>query len=128
MSTVGFDVETFMSAMGQAPNAELSAEEEKRLAEFRLSLIDEEYGELVEALQWGDLRFIAKEAADLVYVVVGTCVAFGIPFDEVFDAVHRSNMSKLDDDGKPYLREDGKVMKGPNYRAPEPEIEKLVSR
>lgn len=122
--SVGFDVEQFMHAMKQIG----AFEDEKKLIAFRISLIDEEYAELIEALQWGDHRFIAKEAADLVYVVVGTCVALGIPFDEVFAAVHESNMSKLDDEGNPYLREDGKAMKGPNYRAPEPKIERLVKR
>lgn len=113
-----------MEAMGQTN----PVEDEDRLVAFRISLIDEEYDELIQALNWGDRRFIAKEAADLVYVVVGTCIALGIPYDSVFDAVHKSNMSKLDDEGKPYLREDGKVEKGPNYQAPDKDIEKLVKK
>ena len=58
---------------------------------------------------------IAKELADILYVVYGTAAAYGIPIDDVFREVHRSNMSKLGDDGKPVYREDGKVLKGPNY-------------
>jgi len=59
-----------------------------------------------------------KELADLVYVVLGTFIAFGWDFDKAFDRVHESNMSKLGPDGKPVYREDGKVMKGPNYKPP----------
>lgn len=124
MQTVEQQVESFMKAMGQAGPVE--REDLKRLIDFRISLIDEEYAELIEALKWGDPRFVAKEAADLVYVVVGTCVALGIPFDEVFAAVNESNMSKLDDEGRPYFREDGKVLKGPNYQPPEGKIEKIL--
>ena len=59
---------------------------------------------------------VAKELADLLYVVYGTAAAFGIDIDTVFNIVHASNMSKLDEDGKPVYREDGKVLKGPNYK------------
>lgn len=62
-----------------------------------------------------DLTKVAKELADLLYVVYGTAAAYGIPIDNVFREVHRSNMSKLGEDGKPIYREDGKVLKGPNY-------------
>ena len=56
--------------------------------------------------------------ADLLYVVVGTAVAFGIPLATAFERVHLSNLSKLGADGKPIYREDGKVMKGPNFFPP----------
>lgn len=59
---------------------------------------------------------ILKESCDLVYVVVGLCVAMGLPFDEAFKRVHESNMSKLGEDGKPIYRDDGKILKGPNYK------------
>lgn len=58
---------------------------------------------------------LTKELCDLLYVVLGTGVTFGLPLKEAFTEVHRSNMSKLGTDGKPVLREDGKVLKGPNY-------------
>jgi NTP pyrophosphatase (non-canonical NTP hydrolase) len=61
---------------------------------------------------------LTKELADLMYVVIGTAVTFGLPLEEVFAEVHRSNMSKLGADGKPIYREDGKVLKGPNYFEP----------
>lgn len=60
---------------------------------------------------------IAKEIADALYVLYGTADSFGIDIDRVFTEVHRSNMSKLVD-GKPLKREDGKVLKGPNYTPP----------
>jgi predicted HAD superfamily Cof-like phosphohydrolase len=59
-----------------------------------------------------------KETADVQYIVSGMNVTFGLPADQVFDRVHDSNMSKLGDDGKPVRRDDGKVMKGPNYHPP----------
>lgn len=65
-----------------------------------------------------DVKNLAKELADLLYVVYGTAATFGIDIDRVFDEVHQSNMSKLGKDGKPVYREDGKVLKGPNYQPP----------
>ena len=62
---------------------------------------------------------IAKELTDLLYVVLGFGVVLGIDLDKTFKVVHDSNMSKLDDDGKPIYREDGKVLKGPNYVKPD---------
>lgn len=58
---------------------------------------------------------LAKELADLLYVTYGTADVLGIPLAEVFEEVHRSNMSKLGLDGRPVRRSDGKVLKGPNY-------------
>ena len=60
---------------------------------------------------------LTKELSDLLYVVYGTALAFGLPLDPAFNRVHESNMSKLVD-GKPLYREDGKVLKGPNYQPP----------
>jgi len=97
----------------------------------RSTLILEEYvelrGELVNL--WEDLfrgrdtytslLYMAKELADLVYVIYGTAVALGIDLDKAVELVHTSNMSKVGDDGLPQYREDGKVLKGPNYKAPD---------
>lgn len=72
-----------------------------------------------------DIRVnILKETADLLYVIFGLCVTYNLPIEEAFMRVHRSNMSKLGADGKPILREDGKVIKGPNYK--EPNLKDLV--
>jgi len=65
-----------------------------------------------------ELPKVAKELADLLYVVYGTAASLGIDIDEVFAEVHRSNMSKVGPDGVPLYREDGKVLKGPNYTPP----------
>lgn len=85
---------------------------------LRMNLIDEECAEMYESMRDGDLVNTAKELADILYVVYGTAVEMGIDIDAVFEAVHESNMSKLDEDGKPIYREDGKVIKGPNYTPP----------
>lgn len=70
-----------------------------------------------------DRKKLTKELADLMYVTIGTAITFGLPLEEVFAEVHKSNMSKLGEDGKPVYREDGKVLKGPNYK--EPDLEKF---
>lgn len=83
---------------------------------LRMALIEEEAAEVLEAMEEGEsLADVAKELCDLLYVVYGTAATHGIDIDACFEAVHESNMSKLGPDGKPIYREDGKVMKGPNY-------------
>ena len=89
------------------PN-QISAKERR----LRKRLIKEEVRELLEAMDTGSLAEIAKELADVVYVVVGTAVAYGIPFTRVFKAVHASNLTKSG-------IEKGKITKGPNYVAPD---------
>ena len=87
--------------------------EEADTITLRRKLIMEEFQELMEA---PFLDEVMKEACDLVYVVLGMFVEFGWDFDAAFSRVHESNMSKLGEDGKPIHREDGKVLKGPNYK------------
>ena len=82
---------------------------------LRIKLIREEYEELMEAFEEGNYENIAKEMADLLYVVYGTGVTMGIDLDKALDIVHDSNMSKLDDDGKPIYNSYGKVQKSDNY-------------
>lgn len=93
---------------------------EKRV--FREVLIAEEFDEVSDELfpehPIVDKKKLTKELADLLYVVYGTAVTFGLPLEEVFEEVHYSNMSKLGEDGKPIKREDGKILKGPNYKEP----------
>lgn len=88
---------------------------------MRHNLLSEEVSELLGAMVNKDLVEVADAIADCFYILFGTAVEFGIAdkMEEVFHEVHRSNMSKLDDDGMPIYREDGKVMKGPNYKKPE---------
>lgn len=88
---------------------------DRRERELRFKLIQEEVDELREALRLGDIVKVADACWDLCVVIFGAMIAFGIP-SEGFGSVHRSNMSKLGEDGKPIKREDGKVLKGPNYR------------
>lgn len=80
---------------------------------LRLDLIREEYSEVLGANTGAE---VLKEVCDLVYVLVGLCVETGWDFDEAFRRVHASNMSKLNGDGDPAFRDDGKVLKGPKYR------------
>ena len=89
------------------------------IKELRCTLIEEEAAEFRESVETEDLVGIADAIADLLYVVYGAALTFGIPVREVFAEVHRSNMTKLDDDGNPVYRADGKVMKGPNFSPPE---------
>jgi predicted HAD superfamily Cof-like phosphohydrolase len=82
-------------------------------------LIDEELGELREAIGNADMVEVADALTDLLYVVYGAGHAFGINLDKCFEEVHASNMSKLGADGKPIYREDGKVLKGENFFTPD---------
>lgn len=88
-------------------------QEEADTIMLRRKLIVEEFEELMSAPY---LDEVMKEACDLLYVVLGMFVEFGWDVEEAFSRVHESNMSKLGEDGKPIYREDGKVLKGPNYK------------
>jgi predicted HAD superfamily Cof-like phosphohydrolase len=91
------------------------------LIELRYNLMNEEAEEWIEAAAFEHSKQKrAKELADLLYTVLGTIITEGLQdvIERVFDAVHESNMSKLGEDGKPIRREDGKVLKGPNYKEP----------
>ena len=85
---------------------------------MRLALIEEEFKELQEAVRIMSIVGVADALGDLVYVIYGMAISMGIPLDEIVEEIHFSNMTKLDRDGKPIYREDGKVLKGPNYRPP----------
>lgn len=88
-------------------------------AELRMELIDEEFTELEVAIQQQNIITIADALTDLLYVVYGFGVSAGIDLDACFREVHASNMTKLNSDGTAIYREDGKVLKGENYRAPD---------
>jgi predicted HAD superfamily Cof-like phosphohydrolase len=88
------------------------------LAELRVRLLREEVEEFADATEKRDLVGIADALADVVYVAYGSAVTYGVDLDAVIREVHRSNMSKLDADGRPVLREDGKVLKSERYRPP----------
>lgn len=87
---------------------------------LRLDLISEEYRETINALVNNNIEQIADGIADLIYVLVGTALEYGIPLDKVWDEVQRSNMMKVDiNTGKVRKREDGKVLKPDGWKAPD---------
>ncbi len=108
----------FMKTFGQEVKLSSSFSTDK-INELRVSLIKEELGELIEAINKKDLVEVADALTDILYVTYGAGHAFGVNLDECFDEVQNSNMSKLDDNGKPIYNEKGKVMKGPNYFKPD---------
>ena len=86
---------------------------------LRERILEEEWIELCEAQAKRDIVEVADALADMLYIIHGTALEYGIPLDAVVEEVHRSNMSKLGTDGRPIRREDGKIMKGPNYFRPD---------
>ena len=110
-------VKDFMNTFGQEikNNAEFPNE---KIIELRKKLIDEEFNELKEAIDNNDIVEVADALTDILVVTYGAGAAFGINLDKCFEEVHRSNMSKLSENGKPIYNEIGKVMKGPNYFKP----------
>ena len=111
-------------AINQPHFIDLDDDQATDLVRLRHTLIEEECHETLVELESamagrGNLVALAKELADLLYVVYGTAHVFDIPIEVVFKAVHESNMSKLDDNGQVIRRADGKVLKSPNYREPD---------
>ena len=113
----------FMEAFGQKVEMEPTWPD-FNTRELRLELIQEELEELSDAVADRDMIQIADALTDLLYVVYGAGHSFGLDLDECFEEVHRSNMSKLGENGRPIHREDGKVMKGPGYF--EPDLEGIL--
>ena len=111
-------VGTFMKTFGQEVK-EKSSLGSNKINKLRLDLIEEELGELKEAMQNNDLLEVADALTDILYVTYGAGHAFGINLDKCFEEVQNSNMSKLDAAGKPIYNDVGKVMKGPNYFKPD---------
>tara|TARA_R110001632_G_scaffold42605_7_gene107897 strand:- start:3424 stop:3810 length:387 start_codon:yes stop_codon:yes gene_type:complete len=87
---------------------------------LRFNLMKEENEEYLEAANSSDLVEVADALGDMLYILAGTIIEHGMQYKiaEVFDEIQRSNMSKLGHDGNPIYREDGKVLKGPNYFKP----------
>lgn len=109
--------QAFGLGISQNPRADLGPE--KNL--LRFNLMDEENREYLEAANRGDLVEVADALGDMLYILCGTILEHGMQakIEEVFEEIQRSNMSKLGHDGKPVYREDGKVLKGPNYFRPD---------
>ena len=111
-------VGTFMKTFGQEVKTKPSFSTNK-INKLRLDLIKEELSELTEAMNNNDLLEVADALTDILYVTYGAGHAFGINLDRCFEEVQNSNMSKLDENGKPIYNVSGKVMKGPNYFKPD---------
>ena len=116
-------VGVFMKTFGQNVKQSSSFSTDK-INQLRISLIKEELDELIEAMNKKDLVEVADALTDILYVTYGAGHAFGINLDKCFDEVQNSNMSKLDNSGKPIYNDKGKVMKGPNYF--KPNLSKLI--
>jgi len=112
------DVRKFMETFGQRVTTKPQFPDEKTM-KLRLDLIKEELSELEVAMKTKNLKEVADALTDILYVTYGAGYAYGINLDKCFQEVQRANMSKLGSDGKPIFNENGKVMKGPNYSAPD---------
>ena len=117
-------VGTFMNTFGQEVKTKPSFSTDK-INKLRIDLIREELAELTEAMNNKDLLEVADALTDILYVTYGAGHAFGIDLDKCFDEVQNSNISKLDENGKPIYNESGKVMKGPKYF--KPDLSKFVN-
>ena len=111
------DVKKFMKTFGQKVITKPQFPDEKTM-QLRFELIQEELNELKQAMEEKNLKEVADALSDILYVTYGAGCAYGIDLDKCFKEVQRANMSKLGKDGKPIYNEKGKVMKGPDYIAP----------
>jgi len=109
--------EAFGLGVNESPTAELSLQ--KNL--LRYKLMREENEEYLDAANNKDLVEVADALGDMLYILCGTIIEHGMQYkiEEVFNEIQKSNMSKLGADDKPIYREDGKVLKGPNYFRPD---------
>jgi len=115
---------TFRAHAEDEPTTDLAAD----VIALRVSLIQEELDEYRKAAEAGNLVEVADALSDLMYVVLGTYVAHGLHLhaEPLFEEVHRSNMSKLDEAGEPIFREDGKVLKSGRFE--QPDLETILSQ
>lgn len=111
------DVKEFQTAVGQHIGAEPKFPDGGERV-LRMRLLREEFDEYNQSEYENDFVNLAKELADIIYIVCGTAASYGIPLNKVFDEVHRSNMAKLVD-GKPIRREDGKILKPDGWTPPD---------
>jgi len=113
-------VQEFHEAFGLGIQHKPIAKLDEAKLKLRFDLMAEENEEYLEAANNNDLVEVADALGDMLYILCGTILEHGMQYkiEEVFNEIQRSNMSKLGADGKPIYREDGKVMKGPNYFKP----------
>lgn len=110
-------VEKFRRAF-KLPISESVQLPEQNIRDLNIKLIREEFDEYIEAEKDNDIVEIADALGDMIYLICGAALSYGIPLDAVLAEIQRSNMTKLDDNGKPIYREDGKVMKSNNFEEP----------
>ena len=113
-------VNEFHNAFGIGVNHQMKADLGETKNNLRFNLMKEENEEYLEAVQNNDLTEIADALGDMLYILCGTILEHGLQhkIEAIFDEIQRSNMSKLGEDGNPIFRQDGKVLKGPNYFKP----------
>lgn len=113
-------VELFHKSFGLGVSQEMKADLGTEKNRLRYTLMDEENKEYLEAANTNDMVEVADALGDMLYILCGTILEHGMQYkiEEVFEEIQRSNMSKLGKDGSPIFREDGKVLKGPNYFEP----------
>ena len=118
MSNFYKNVRSFHIAFGQrvGEKPELPTDPDER--QLRIKLLEEEFNEYLAAEVRDDLVEVADALADIVYIACGTAVSYGIPLDEIFLEVHRSNMAKLIN-GQVLRRDDGKIQKPEGWTAPD---------
>jgi predicted HAD superfamily Cof-like phosphohydrolase len=123
MSAVKKFHESFKIGYSNTPIADLGKEKNK----LRYDLMAEENSEYIEAANNGDLVEVADALGDMLYILCGSIIEHGLQdkIEDVFNEIQRSNTSKLGEDGQPIFREDGKVLKGPNYF--KPNISKILN-
>ena len=109
--------DTYKIGYSNVPIADLGPEKNK----LRFKLMSEENEEYLDASNNNDIIEVADALGDMLYILCGTIIEHGMQdiIEPVFDEIQKSNMSKLGEDGNPIFREDGKVMKGPNYFKPD---------
>ena len=114
-------VKEFHTAFGLGVSNEMKADLGEQKNTLRFNLMKEENEEYLEAVSQGDMVEIADALGDMLYILCGTINAHGMQHKiaEVFEEIQRSNMSKLDENGRPIYREDGKVMKSSRYFKPD---------
>lgn len=114
-------VAAFHKAFGVGIAQTPTATSDKNILSLRHRLMAEENEEYLEAANNNDLVEVADALGDMLYILCGTILTHGMQhiIEDVFSEIQDSNMSKLGLDGKPIYRDDGKVMKGPNYRRPD---------
>ena len=118
----------FHKAFGLLVNNKPTTDLDESTMNLRFSLMDEENKEYLKAIKNNDMIEVADALGDMLYILCGTIITHGMQdlIDEVFEEIQYSNMSKLGSDGKPIFREDGKVLKGPNYF--KPDIAKILNQ